>query len=209
VKGSKPLIVDVLRELSFYGLVNIRKANPKTTNLYKYLVNHFSQYNAGMSKSTKYDMPHITNAISEAIRIRLSKKYQKLLGDIDGIVMRYEKILLENGMKISTGRKFKAVDIDKRIRPYLKDFYVVADSEMAYNKNGIVDKLRASLMNKHFLIVDEDMDSGATLYYLINALKQKELECGFLDKRGRGRPRKNFINDDQITCLVNGIKIGG
>jgi hypothetical protein len=162
-----------------------------------------------MSKSSKFNIPHIVNVISEVIRIRLSKKYQMLLADIDGIITRYEGILVKNGMKISNSKKLKAVDINKRIRPYLKDFYVVADSEMAYNKNGIVDKLRASLINKHFLIVDEDMDSGATLYYLINALKQKELECGFLDKRGPGRPRKNFISDDQITCLVNGIKIGG
>lgn len=209
VKVSRSLIIDVLRELSFYGLVSIKKDNPNTTNLYKYLVNHFSQYNSGMSKSTRFNMPHIVNEISEVIRKWLSKKYQRLLVDIDNIITRYEKVLLENGMRISNSKKLKAVDIDKRIRPYLKDFYVVADSEMAYNKNGIVDKLRASLTNKHFLIVDEDMDSGATLYYLINALKQKELECGFLDKRGPGRPKKNFISDDQITCLVNGIKIGG
>jgi len=209
IKVSRPLLIDVLRELSFYGLVNIKKDNPNTTNLYKYLVNHFSQYKKGMSKSSKFNIPHIVNVISEVIRIRLSKKYQMLLADIDGIITRYEGILVKNGMKISNSKKLKAVDINKRIRPYLKDFYVVADSEMAYNKNGIVDKLRASLINKHFLIVDEDMDSGATLYYLINALKQKELECGFLDKRGPGRPRKNFISDDQITCLVNGIKIGG
>ena len=208
VKVSKPLLIDVLRELSFYGLVNIKKNNPNVTNLYKYLVNHFSEYNGGMSKSTKFDISHIVNVTSEILRTRLSKKYQKLLVDIDSIVIRYEKILLENGMKISNSKKLKAVDIDKRMRPYLKDFYVVADSEMAYNKNGIVDKLRGSLMNKHFLIVDEDMDSGATLYYLINALKQKELECGFLE-RGPGRPKKFFISDDQITCLVNGIKIGG
>jgi hypothetical protein len=209
VKVSRSLIIDVLRELSFYGLVSIKKDNPNTTNLYKYLVNHFSQYNSGMSKSTRFNMPHIVNEISEVIRKWLSKKYQRLLADIDSIITRYEGILIKNGMKISNSKKLKAVDIDKRIRPYLKDFYVIADSEMAYNKNGIVDKLRASLINKHFLIVDEDMDSGATLYYLINALKQKELECGFLDKRGPGRPRKNFISDDQITCLVNGIKIGG
>ena len=152
VKVSKPLLIDVLRELSFYGLVNIKKNNPNVTNLYKYLVNHFSEYNGGMSKSTKFDISHIVNVTSEILRTRLSKKYQKLLVDIDSIVIRYEKILLENGMKISNSKKLKAVDIDKRMRPYLKDFYVVADSEMAYNKNGIVDKLRGSLMNKHFLI---------------------------------------------------------
>jgi hypothetical protein len=206
-KVSKPLIVDMLRELSFYGLVNLKKESPDVTNLYKYLVNHFSEYTNGLSRSTKYDVQHITKVITEIIRTRLSKKYQMLLANIDSIITHYEEILLSSGMKISNGKKLKAVDIDKKVRPYLKDFYVVADPEMAHNKNGVVDKLRASLANKRFLIVDEDMDSGATLYYLINALKEKELECGFLDKRGPGRPRKTFINDSQITCLVNGIKI--
>ena len=81
----------------------------------------------------------------------------------------------------------------------------MADAEMAHNKDGIVDKLRSSLLGKHFLIVDEDMDSGATLYLLINALKDKELECGFVNRKP-GRPKQTFINDSQITCLVNAVK---
>ena len=76
---------------------------------------------------------------------------------------------------------------------------------MAFNKDGIIDKLRSTLMGKHFLIVDEDVDSGATLYLLINALKDKQLECGPIE-RGPGRPKKEYINDSQITCLVNAIK---
>lgn len=204
MKVDRNLLIDFIREQSYYGLLSIKQKNPKTTNLYMYLVNHFADYKKSI-KSTVFNTEHISNEISKILRTRLSKKYQLLLSEIDNITTKYENILLTNGMALSSCKKFKATDIDERVRPYLRNAYVVADKEMAYNKNGILDKLRESLQNKHFLIVDEDMDSGATLQLLISALKDKELECSTIDRKP-GRPKKNYITDDKITCLVNAIK---
>ena len=206
-KVSVDLLCDLIRELSFYGLQQIKEENPKTTNLYMYLVCHFSKYKKAITHG-KYNIEHITGELFKILKTRLSRKYQALLGEIDQITQTYEQQLLSNGMKLSSKKKFKITEIDPKARPYIKNAYIVADSEMAHNKDGILDKLRSSLQNKHFLIVDEDMDSGATLLLLINALKDKELECGNI-VRQRGRPKKNYIQDSQITCLVNGIKTRG
>ena len=203
-KVDANLLIDIIRNQAYYGLINIKRDNPKTSNLYMYLVNHFGQYSYNRT-STKFNVKHISNELSKILKTKLSRRYQILLGEIDRITSTYESQLLSNGMKISDSQKFKITNIDENVRPYIKNAYIIADSEMAHNSNGVMDKLRSSLMNKYFLIIDEDVQSGATLQLLINALKEKELECGFMNT-GRGRPKRQFIQDSQITCLVNAIK---
>lgn len=199
-KVGRPLLVDIVRELSYDALTNSLRNNPELDGKYlvKYIINHFGDFNI-KAKSTKFDIGFITERFKSIVEIRLKKSYSRLLTGLSEILFKYSEQLMTEGVKLAGKNKFKVTKLDSNIRPFIKNAYVIADSEMARNKGGILDKLRATLQNKHFLIVDEDMDSGATLQLLISALKDKQLECG--DNTTR------FISDEQITCLVNGINV--
>lgn len=85
------------------------------------------------------------------------------------IVREHAELIKEKGYKIDTSATaFKITKFDKRFRQYLNNIYVVAD-EMC-NENG---QLFKSLANSNFLIFDEDVNSGATLKMVVDALVQK------------------------------------
>ena len=66
---------------------------------------------------------------------------------------------------------------------FLNNVYVIADEKMLRNYN--------KAMNMKFILFDEDMNSGATLRLLIDALKERN------------------VKDNNILCLVNAYSSGG
>jgi hypothetical protein len=196
-KASFGLVCEFLKHYSYYGLVNIYKKNPKTSNLHMYLVNHFMDYTT-IKKAKNINVEHILSQIMFVIRTKISKPYQEMLKKIDYDIWKYQDYFKgENGgWKLSYCKKFKITDIDKKARQFVKNAYVVSDSEM--DEDG---HLFERYKNAHFLIVDEDMNSGGTLMLLINALKDQLV--GHVGRRGRYAN----IKSDQITCLVNGYTL--
>ncbi len=63
--------------------------------------------------------------------------------------------------------QFKITKLDKRFRGYLQNVYVIAD------KNMTGEVLQTRYQNAKFLIYDEDVNSGATLRLVVDALNEK------------------------------------
>ena len=200
-KASFNLICQFLKYYSCYGLYNIYEHQPKTSNLHMYLVNHFMDYTE-IKKVKGYDSRHILTNLMTVIRTRLSLKYQEMLRTLDNQIWKYQDYLKDEngGFKISFCKKFKITDIDKKARQFVRNAYVVADEELDMD-NHLFERYR----NAHFLIIDEDMNSGGTLMLLIQALKDKVI--GHVSRDRRGRYAR--IKSDQITCLVNAYTLKG
>lgn len=193
-KVDYDLVCEFLKHYSYYGLCNINESRPKTSNVYMYLVNHFMDYTEVKNTSRDINVSHILQSLLFVLRTKLSRKYQELLRKIDFRIKLCSNYLKsENGgWKLSYCKKFKITDIDIKARPYVKNAYVVSDSEL-----DVDDNLFERYRNANFLIVDEDMNSGATLKLLIEALKDQVV--GHVGQRGR----RGRIKSNQITCLVN------
>ena len=188
------LICEFIKHYSYYGLCNINESSPKTSNVYMYLVNHFMDYVEIKQTKKDIDVSWIWKSILFVLKTKLSRKYQELLANLDRRIKICSNYLkAENGgWKLSYCKKFKITDIDIKARPYVKNAYVVSDSELDAEDN-LFEKYR----NANFLMVDEDMNSGGTLKLLIEALKDQVV--GHIGKRGR----RGKIKSSQITCLVN------
>ena len=196
-KVSFGLICELLKHYSYYGLCNIYEAQPKVSNIHKYLVNHFMDYTE-IEEIDGIDSEHVLNYIIAVIKAHLSTRYQEMLRKLDSQIWKYQDYLKEEngGWKLSYNKKFKITDIDKKARPFIRDAYVVADEELDSDRH-----LFERYKNAHFLIVDEDMNSGGTLMLLIRALKDQFI--GHVGKRGRYAT----VKSNQITCLVNGYTL--
>jgi hypothetical protein len=223
----------LLQKFAYYGLANIGAFNssstlsgmkkldkahmvnnrsfvqPKTTNVYKYLVNHFSEYVNTKDYNYKEDVDFILPYVMNIIRTRLSVKFQGLLAQMTKEVNSYESMLLsDTGYRLNYNRKFKITDVDAAVRPYIKDAYIVANKELAYDKNYDNDNkiLRSKYLGKSFLIIDEDMNSGGTLKLLIQALKDVMIDMKKpkdMSESDFNNYHDNVISSDQICCLVN------
>lgn len=188
------MVCEVIKHYSYYGLCNMYNETPKTSNLYFYLLNHFMDY-VEIKRSNKLDVKYVLEQLLSILRTpRLSESYQELLKKLDVRIKLCSKYLKsKEGWKLSYCKKFKITDIDLKARPYIKNAYVVADSEL-----DAEDNLFERYANSNFLLVDEDMNSGGTLKLLIEALKDQVV--GHI---GREVPNEQHISSDQITCLVN------
>lgn len=188
------LLCEFIKHYSYYGLCSINDNAPKTSNVYMYLVNHFMDYVEIKKTKRDIDVNHIWTSILFTLRTKLSRKYQGLLSVLDTRIKVCSNYLKDEngGWKLSYCKKFKITDIDIKARPYVKNAYVVSDSEL-----DVDDNLFERYKNANFLLVDEDMNSGGTLRLMIEALKDQVV--GHVGKRGR----RGKIKSDQITCLVN------
>ena len=138
---------------------------------------------AKKSKRIEMDNLHMQNQISSIIFKNkiLLKEFTMALNRMAFTMVRYRKQLL-NGYKPNfDSKKFKITDFDDVARPFLKNCYVIADSELSM-KNG--KELFSRYKNAKFLVFDEDMQSGGTLKLLIQCMKDK------------------LIPQENITCLV-------
>ena len=175
------LIKDILAKLIMNSLT-MNSVYEKNSNVYKMMVTYI-YHNMGDLKSSKYyDINHITKEITNRITTKIGKGvFANLLSQIDKLILFYDE-QIKSGYNIDLrSRRFKITQFDKRFRKYLKNVYIISDDYLNKDK-----ELFTRFKNSKFLIVDEDINSGATLKLVIDSLKMK-------------------INnsDKNILCLVN------
>ena len=137
----------------------------------------------------QYDSKRIFEEVSFRIKMKIGVKvFNSLLIETMNLVLKYSDILKNNGYKLRFNiKRFKITSFKKMFRPFLSNLYVIADE---YMTNG---ELMNRFKNAKFLIFDEDINSGATLKIVIDALEEK-------------LPEQNSKN---LLCLVNAYSNSG
>jgi len=137
----------------------------------------------------QYDSRRIFNEVSFRIKTKIGiKAFNQLLMETMNLVQKYSDILKKNGYKLRFNiKKFKITNFKKMFRPFLSNLYIIADG---YMTNG---ELMNRFKNAKFLIFDEDINSGATLKIVIDALEEK-------------LPEQSSSN---LLCLVNAFSNSG
>ena len=145
----------------------------------KHLIKNF--FNETTKSSTsRYDYAYLL----EQIQMRFNQKTLKqLIYNVYEITQKYSDMLQETGYKLQfNSKRFKITQLEKQFRPFLKNVYIVADKYISQN-----GELFTRLKNSKFLIFDEDINSGATLKLVIDALQEKIPEN----------------QDNNLICLTN------
>lgn len=139
--------------------------------------------------SKQYDSKRIFDEVSFRIKTKIGiKVFNSLLLETMNLVLKYSDILKNNGYKLRFNvKRFKITSFKKMFRPFLSNLYIIADE---YMTNG---ELMNRFKNAKFLIFDEDINSGATLKIVIDALEEK-------------LPEQNSSN---LLCLVNAFSNSG
>lgn len=139
--------------------------------------------------SKQYDSKRIFDEVSFRIKTKIGiKVFNSLLLETMNLVMKYSDILKNNGYKLRFNvKRFKITSFKKMFRPFLSNLYIIADE---YMTNG---ELMNRFKNAKFLIFDEDINSGATLKIVIDALEEK-------------LPEQSSNN---LLCLVNAFSNSG
>ena len=156
------------------------------SNVSKYLTEVFLSNDKYLYNNDLYLM----NEFRNRIKLKLGKKYfERVIMQMYNLVVQYGNQLESgSGYKLKFNKPFKITKLSKYIRPYLTNMYVVADKN--FNENH---ELFTRYANGKFLIVDEDLNSGATLANLIRALQNV-------------MPTQNQNN---IVCLTNAYSSSG
>ena len=149
--------------------------------------NFLSNQNKLYQKS--YDSSHIFNEVSLRIKTKIGQKvFNQVLMQTKELIEQYSDMLKQGGYKLRFNTKrFKITAFKKQFRPFLTNLYIIADE---YMNNG---ELLKRYRNAKFLIFDEDINSGATLKIVIDALEEK-------------LPEQSSNN---IMCLVNAYSASG
>ena len=115
------------------------------------------------------------------------ESFYACVNQVNSLVNKYSEKLIK-GFKptMLEAKKFKITNFEFKHRQYLKNVYVIANKEL--NKNY---QLLKRYSNAKFLLFDEDINSGATLKILIDAMASHN------------------IKESQITCLVNSYYLNG
>lgn len=156
------------------------------SNVSKYLTEVFLSNDKYLYNNDLYLM----NEFRNRIKLKLGKKYfEQVIMQMYNLVVQYGNQLESgSGYKLKFNKPFKITKLSKYIRPYLTNMYVVADKN--FNENH---ELFTRYANGKFLIVDEDLNSGATLANVIRALQNV-------------MPTQNQNN---IVCLTNAYSSSG
>lgn len=156
------------------------------SNVSKYLVDVFMKDDTHLYNNDLY----LVNEFRNRIKLKFGKKaFGQVIMQMYNTVIKYGSDLENgNGYKIKFNKPFKITKLSKFIRPYLTEMYVVADKN--FNENH---ELFTRYANGKFLIVDEDLNSGATLANVIHALQNV-------------MPTQKQNN---IMCLTNAYSSGG
>lgn len=157
-------------------------------NVSKHLVKNFLKEKKKLY-SKRYNSKRIFDEVSFRIKTKIGiKVFNSLLIETMGIVLKYSDILKSKGYKPRFNvKRFKITNFKKMFRPFLSNLYIIADE---YMSNG---ELMNRFKNAKFLIFDEDINSGATLKIVIDALEEK-------------LPEQNSRN---LLCLVNAFSNSG
>ena len=151
----------------------------------KHLLQNFFKEETKL-KTSRYNYSYLLSQIQQRISQRM---INNILQQVLSLIQQYSQQLQSNGYKLRFDTKrFKITQLKKQFRPFLNNVYIVADKYI--NKNG---ELFNRYKNAKFLIFDEDINSGATLKLVIDALKEKLPEN----------------TDNNILCLVNAYSGSG
>lgn len=154
----------------------------------KLIVHNFMNKSLKLQKT--YNYKHIISQVWTAIKLKIGLKvFNNILMQVQELVMQYVNVLKERGYKLRFNTKrFKITNFEKQYRLFLHNVYIIADENL--NENGNLFK---RYQNAKFLIFDEDINSGATLKCVIDALQEK-------------LPDNNNTN---IVCLANAYSQSG
>ena len=164
-------------------------ATQNKTMVYKNIAKSYIKGELMKKQYTNQQAQHIREEVGKAIQLKIGQKvFVELLQQVDAILQQYSDKFV-TGFRINpNSKKFKIVEIEQRFRTCIHDVYVIADKEL----NQATNQLLTKYQNANFLIFDDDMNSGATLKIVCNALQEK------LDNA-----------DEKIKCLVNGFSLTG
>jgi len=162
--------------------------NINDDNVSSHLVKNFLKERKRLY-SKQYDSKRIFSEVVFRIKTKIGiKVFNSLLMETMNLVLKYSDILKNNGYKLRFNiKRFKITSFKKMFRPFLSNLYIIADE---YMSNG---ELMNRFKNAKFLIFDEDINSGATLKIVIDALEEK-------------LPEQNSRN---LLCLVNAFSNSG
>ena len=151
----------------------------------KHLLQNFFKEETKL-KTSRYNYSYLLSQIQQRISQRM---INNILQQVLSLIQQYSQQLQSNGYKLRFDTKrFKITQLKKQFRPFLNNVYIVADKYI--NQNG---ELFNRYKNAKFVIFDEDINSGATLKLVIDALKEKLPEN----------------TDNNILCLVNAYSGSG
>lgn len=153
--------------------------------LTKHLLQNFFNESSKL-KTKRYDYSYLLSQIQQRVGQRM---INNVLQQVLHLTQQYSEQLQSKGYKLRFDTKrFKITQLKKQFRPFLNNVYIVADKYI--NQNG---ELFNRYKNSKFVIFDEDINSGATLKLVIDALKEK-------------LPGNT---DNNILCLVNAYSGSG
>ena len=177
---------DIVTNLSALCYESLRMHDIYSDMLTKYMLDNFNKLAVYNNEFKREILAKMKSLIPTVLGKR---KFGELLHIISNLMLQNKNYLENKGIALKFNRKdFKITNFDKRFRPFLTGLYVIADENL--NKNG---ELLNSFRNGKFLIVDEDINSGASFKLCIDALKQK-------------LPNHN---DKRIMCLANAYSASG
>ena len=187
-KVNMDVLTRLILNYSYSVIVKLiqRQQKEEISNISKYLTEVFLSDNKYLYDNGLY----LINEFRSRIKFKLGKKYfEQVIMQMYNLVVQYGS-QLENGRgyKLKFNKPFKITKLSKDIRGYITDMYVVADKN--FNENH---ELFTRYANGKFLIVDEDLNSGATLANVIHALQNV-------------MPTQNQNN---IMCLTNAYSPSG
>ena len=171
---------------------NVSEDTMNTANMSTICRNITRRYANGEHYKKYYNNPeaeHIMTEVGKLIQLKIGQKtFTNLLQEVTNILLQYND-KIEAGYSFNPNNKsFKIVDIEQRFRRCIHNVYVIADKELNKSNNELLTRYK----NANFLIFDDDMNSGATLKLVCDALQ---------DKIDNG--------DNKIKCLVNGYSFKG
>lgn len=177
-------------KINFEGIVSIltvdlcsmllqqENGGDNTTTIYRNIIKRYTYGEYKALSNPKIN--NIRTQIAGVLKKYIDNKFlQSLLAKMDEI-LKYYSDKIDDGFSVNAQR-FKITQIDKRFRNCIHNVYVISDKELNHDNS-----LRKQYQNSKFLIFDEDINSGATLKLVCDALQDK-LEN----------------SDDNIICLVN------
>lgn len=183
-KTSLNDVFDCIMIYAYRTILNNLNSDVVSEHLVK---NFLAKQNKLYQKS--YDSGHIFNEVSMRIKLKIGQKvFNNVLIQIQQLIQQYSDILKQRGYKLRFDvKRFKITSFKKQFRPFLSNLYVIADD---YMNNG---QLMKRYQNAKFLIFDEDINSGATLKIVIDALEEKIPEN----------------SQNNLMCLVNAYSNSG
>lgn len=186
---GKAGIGNIEKSLMLYVYGYMRKAKGLKSRAFPVALSKLLQMSSG------FDIKMAQNIVGAMLSMlkqkRLMRIFKSSWNETRNRIDKALKIMEEKGLKVGSLRgseKAKITSFDKRFRPYISHFYVIAP-QYTNEKGGLLSRFKKG----NILIFDEDINSGASLKLTIEAIKDQEPS----------------IPDNHLLCLVNAYSTGG